>query len=171
MIHGKRVVATALAVVLGGVAVSSCGDDSGTKLTEKTLKFTEADTDNFAFVDNPPKTKLGEEGPEELSNGDQLAFQSEMLNDAKKRVGSLDATCLITAAGSGEFEDASSTCHATVTLPGGQLFVSVGGKPFATDTTRGAISGGTGTYEGAIGSFTSVGEENSKDTFHFWIPE
>ena len=57
-----------------------------------------------------------------------------------------------------------------MTVPGGQLFLSVGGKPFATNTTSGAVSGGTGTYEGAIGSFTSVGEDNSKDTIHIWIP-
>ena len=55
-------------------------------------------------------------------------------------------------------------------MPGGQLFLSVGGKPFASDTTTGAISGGTGTYAGAVGSFTSAGEDSSKDTIHIWIP-
>ncbi|MEA2190935.1 MAG: hypothetical protein QOI73_1056 [Solirubrobacteraceae bacterium] len=171
MSHGRRVVASALAVGLCGIAFAACGDGSGPKLTQKTLKFTEADTDNFALVDNAPKTKFGKDGPEKLSNGDQLAFQSQMLDGAKKRVGSLDATCLVTAANSGKFEDASSTCHATVTVPGGQLFIGVGGKPFASNTTTGAVTGGTGAFDGATGSFTSVGENNSKDTFHIWIPK
>ncbi len=171
MIKRKRVIAGALALAVAGFGVAACGsDDDATKLTQKTLTFTEQDTDDFAFVDNAPKTTLGEQGPEKLSNGDQLAFRSNLLDGAKKRVGTLDATCLITGAGDGTFEGASSTCHGTMTVPGGQLFVSVGGKPFASDTTTGAISGGTGTYEGASGSFTSVGEEDSKDTIHIWIP-
>ena len=158
--------------VLVAVGLSACGsDDDGGKLTEKMLNFTERETDDFAFIDNAPRTKLGEQGPEELSNGDQLAFRSLMIGAGNKSVGALDATCLITAANGGRFDQASSTCHATVTIPGGQLFLSVGGKPFATDTTRGAVTGGNGDYEGATGSFTSVGEETSKDTFHIWVPE
>ena len=170
MSQHRRVLAGAVALTVAAFGVAACGDDEGTKLTQKTLTFTEQDTDDFAFVDNPPKTTVGEEGPQKLSNGDQLAFRSNLLDGAKKRVGTLDATCLITGAGSGTFEQASSTCHATMTVPGGQLFLSVGGKPFASDTTTGAVSGGTGTYEGAIGGFTSSGEDNSKDTIHIWIP-
>lgn len=171
MTLGRRVVAGVLALAVAGIGVSACGSDTKTELSQMTLKLTEKDTDDFGFVDNPPRTKLGREGPEKLSNGDQLAFRTLLLDSAKKTVGALDATCLITGAGNGSFEQASSTCHATVSVPGGQLFVSVGGKPFATDTTRGAITGGTGRYDGATGSFTSVGENNSRDTYHVWVPK
>ncbi|MDQ3850267.1 MAG: hypothetical protein M3296_06600 [Actinomycetota bacterium] len=140
-------------------------------MSEKTLKFTEKDTNDFSFIDNPPKTKLGRQGPEKLSNGDQLAFRQLFVDAARKTVGALDATCLITGAGNGRFDQASSTCHGTATVPGGQLFLSVGGKPFRTDTTRGAITGGSGRYEGAVGSFVSVGENNSRDTIHIWVPK
>ena len=109
MIKRKRVLAGALALAVAGFGVAACGSDDATKLTQKTLTFTEQDTDDFAFVDNPPKTKLGEQGPEKLSNGDQLAFRSNLLDGAKKRVGTLDATCLITGAGDGSFDKASST--------------------------------------------------------------
>jgi len=77
---------------------------------------------------------------------------------------------MVTGAGNGRFNQVNGTCHATFTVTCGQMFVAVGGKPFASPTTRGAVTGGTGIYEGATGIFTSVGESNAKDTFHIWIP-
>lgn len=171
MSYRTRAAAGALALAVSALGVAACGgDDNDTALTQKTLKFTEQDANDFAFIDHSPKTKLGKQGPEKLSNGDQIAFRSYLLDATKKRVGALDATCFVTGAGNGKFEQVNGTCHGTMTVPGGQLFVSVGGKPFANATTSGAVTGGTGTYEGATGSFTSVGENNSKDTFHLWIP-
>jgi hypothetical protein len=166
-----------LAAVLGaGVAVAvavptltSAQAPAPTNFAESTFVLTEADTNDFAFLDHQPKTKFGPQGPRKLSNGDQLVFRSKLLDAAKKRVGALDASCMITAAGNGRFSQANATCHAAFAVPGGQLFAQVGGKPFS-GTTSGGITGGTGNYEGATGSFTSVGEENSKDTFHVWVP-
>ncbi len=169
----RRMLAVAGAIACGVLAlgVSACGDTKN-ELSEMTLKFSEKDSDAFGFVDNPPRTEVGEQGPQRLSNGDQLVFRTEMLDAAKKKVGDLDVSCTVTDAGStGRFDQARNTCHATVTLPGGQLFLGVGGKPFAADTTRGAVTGGTGRYEGATGSFTSVGETNSQDTFHIYLPK
>lgn len=141
-----------------------------TQFTQKTVSFTEKDGNDFAFLDHAPRTTLGKHGPKKLSNGDQLVFRAFLLNGAKKRVGALDATCMVTGAGNGRFGQFNGTCHGTMTVPGGQLFVAVGGKPFASSTTNGAVTGGTGSYEGAIGGFTSVGENNSKDTIHVWVP-
>lgn len=171
MTRGRRVAAGAAALMFASLGVAACGSDkSDPAFTQQTLRFTEQDTNDFSFIDNPPKTTFGKEGPEKLSNGDQLVFRAYLVDDAKKRVGALDATCMVTGAGNGTFEKANSTCHSTMTVPGGQLFVSVGGTPFATPTTTGAVTGGTGRYDGATGSFTSVGENRSKDTFHVWIP-
>jgi hypothetical protein len=166
-----------LAAVLGaGVAVAaavpaltSAQAPAPTNFAQSTFVLTEADTNDFAFLDHPPKTKFGRQGPRKISNGDQLVFRSKLLDAAKTRVGALDATCMITGAGNGRFTQANAICHATFTVPGGQLFAQVGGKPFS-GTTSGGITGGTGNYEGATGSFTSVGEESSKDTFHVWVP-
>jgi hypothetical protein len=170
MTHGMRAVPSALACVLAAVGVSACG--GGTKLSEKTLKFTEKDTNDFGFVDNPPKTKPGKQGPEKVSNGDQLSFRASLLDSAKKTVGALDATCLITGAGGGRAVKASGTCQGTATVPGGSLFLGVGGKGvLGSSNTSGAVTGGSGKYAGATGSFTSVGGENSRDTYHIFLPK
>jgi hypothetical protein len=165
----SAVIVAGVAVAIAVPALTSAQAPAPTQFTQLTLNFTEKDTNDFAFIDHPPKTKFGRQGPNKLSNGDQLLFRSSMLDAAKKRVGALDATCMVTGAGNGRFSQANSTCHGMVTLPGGQLALQVGGKVF-TATTNGAITGGTGIYEGATGSFTSIGEESSKDTFHIWVP-
>ena len=56
---------------------------------------------------------------------------------------------------SGTFEQAVSTCQGTATVPGGTITLAVGGKVFGK-RTEGSITGGTGTYARATGSFTSV---------------
>jgi hypothetical protein len=160
----------ALACAVLALGLSACGGDSSS-LSEKTLTFSEKDTMSLGFLDNPPKAKQGPQGPQSLSNADQLTRSFLILDAAKKTVGTVDSSCTVTNAGSGAFDEASAVCQGTFTLPGGQLFVSLGGKPFAPVTTHGAVTGGTGTYEGAIGSFTSEGANNSRDTFHIYIPK
>jgi hypothetical protein len=138
-------------------------------LEEKTLTFNERDTNNFGFVDAAPKTKFGKQGPAALSPGDVVAFSADMIDSSKKDVGDLDAHCVTTRPG--RFETAHAACQGAATLPQGQLFLQVGGKAFGSDTTTGAVSGGTGDYAGATGTFTSVGQDNSKDTFKLFIPK
>jgi hypothetical protein len=162
---GRAMLATAAAVCVAA-ALSGCGSKSFDK---KTLNFTEKDTNNFGFADNPPATKQGNQGPENLSPGDALSFSSDVLKGGKP-VGQLDATCIDTRPGA--FDKASVTCHGTFTLPEGQLFVAVGGpKAFGSSDTKGAVVGGTGSYAGATGTFSSVGDSNSKDTFKLFIPK
>lgn len=153
------------------LSLSACGGGGGT-LIEKTLTFTEKDTMSVGFLDNSPKAKQGPRGPQSLSNADQLTRSFLVLDSAKKTVGTVDSSCIVTTVGTVTFEQASAVCQGTFTLPGGQLFVSLGGKPFAPGpTTRGAVTGGTGRYEGAIGSFSSVAPTNSRDTFHIYVPK
>lgn len=161
-----RAILAAGAAICVAVGLSACGDSG---LKQKTLTFTEKDTDNFGFADNPPAAKVGDQGPDKLTPGDALSFSSDILKDGKS-VGQLDATCIDTRPG--RFDQASVTCHGTFTLPEGQLFVAVGGpKAFGSNDTKGAVVGGTGSYAGATGSFTSVGENNSKDTFKLYLPK
>jgi hypothetical protein len=59
-------------------------------------------------------------------------------------------------------------------VPGGSFALNVGGKSIGNDIT-GAIVGGTGKYEGALGTFTSKATEsggNSPEelTFHYILP-
>jgi hypothetical protein len=160
-------VATAVAVPALTSAQTAARD---LQFKERTLTFTEKDSNDFGFVDNPPKTTVGKQGPRRLSIGDALVFRTFLLDDAGTRAGSLDAACTVTGAGNGRLSQVNATCHVTVTVPGGQLFVGVGGKPFARSTTSGAVTGGTGAYAGATGTFHSDGASNAKDTFDILVP-
>jgi hypothetical protein len=158
-------------VVAGGaalvVAVSLSACNKGLK--EKTLHFTEKDANNFGFADNPPKAKVGPQGPDMLTIGDTLSFSNDIVDASGKDIGDLDASCVATR--NGRFDQANVTCHGTLTVPKGQLFVTVGGKGrLGSGTTTGAVVGGTGDYAGATGTFTSKGQSNSKDTFKLFIP-
>lgn len=54
------------------LGLSACGSEGGAKLAQSTLTFTEKDPGDLSFVDNPPATKLGRQGPEKLSDGDHI---------------------------------------------------------------------------------------------------
>jgi hypothetical protein len=113
---------------------------------------------------------MGKEGPEQLSPGDQLAFSEDLFDSSKRKLGVLDAGCVVTRPGT--FETASAQCTATATLPGGALVLAVGGKPL-TEKTDGAIIGGTGKYASARGTFTDEHFEGKPavDTFKVTIPK
>jgi hypothetical protein len=160
--------ATGLAIVAAG-----CGGSSGTTLTEKTLAFTEKQNDaSFSFADNPPLSPAAK-GEPKLSNGDQITFVSDLLDPSGMDVGDLDAVCIVTKTTTGSFDDSNAQCTGTAAIPGGTLTLTVGGAAFGAGTTRGAVVGGTGDYEGATGSFTSsdeTGDRPSQDTFHLLVP-
>jgi hypothetical protein len=70
-------------------------------------------------------------------------------------------------------DSSSAVCTLVMTVPGGSLTASVGGKPFAMQggNTSWSIVGGTGDYAGATGDFiTSKGEANVA-TVHVFVPE
>jgi hypothetical protein len=166
--------ATIALVAATALLVSACGGDNDVKFEKKTLTFTERDTDEFGFLDAAPRTKVGHAGPEKLSNADQFTFASDVIDASKKDVGDLDVSCIATR-GTGRFETSSAVCTGVMTIPGGSLTLSVGGKPFREGAaTRGAVVGGSGEYAGATGSFTSTqsGENRpSKDTITVFVPK
>jgi hypothetical protein len=122
----------------------------------------------------PQRTTVGREGPERLSNADQLTFSSDLLDASNKDVGDLDATCIATRA-TGRFDTSSQVCTGVMTVPGGSLTLSVGGRVFQEGVTlQGAVVGGSGEYAGATGSFTSTesGENRpSRDTVTLFVPK
>ena len=117
----------------------------------QTIKLVESGNGAFKFLDNPPKVTR-KRGP---SAGDELILSSKLTDASGKAAGTLLATCTFTPkAGTllcdGVFKLASGTITGTALTTESSL------------TTNIAITGGTGAYEGARGSITSV-ERSHKD--------
>lgn len=153
--------------VLMTLAVAACGDDDKTQFSEQALEFTEQPSENFGFSDNPPRTRVGEEGPEKLSNGDAITFTSALLDRSRKQVGDLDVACTVTRAGG--FDASRQQCVGTATVPGGVLTLARGGRVFAGESTRGAVVGGSGRYAGATGHFTEAEQRGDRTRYSFRI--
>jgi hypothetical protein len=135
--------------------------------SKQTFTLQEKDGNDFGFVDAPPKTKFGKEGPRRLSPGDQFTFHNRIV-EGSKTVGGLYARCAVTTGGN--FDKASAECTGAFKLATGSLFVAVGGPKVFNSTITGAVTGGTGAYAGATGEFTSPNKDNTTDTFTIYVP-
>ena len=153
-------------------ALTACGDsDDGGKLEKKSFKITERESDDFGFSDNKPTTKFGEHGPEKLSPGDEIAFRSDLIR-AGKDVGDLLAQCTVISGDS--FMNAGGNCTGVYELREGSLSAQVAGKRlFGANTTTGTITGGTGDYLGASGTFSSPNneDEDTVTTVTIYVPK
>lgn len=112
-----------------------------------TITFTEVSKGStFEFVDNPPKQK-SEGSP--TSAGDQFVATSPLVMGGKT-VGKERIACTATNT-SKSFEGAHFLCTGAFVLPAGTLFIeAIVGAPHL----EGAVTGGTGSYAGAKGSFS-----------------
>jgi hypothetical protein len=154
-----------LGAVVLGLGASACG---GKKLSETTLRFTERETANFLFVDNPPKSPSGLRNPR-TTTGDQLAFVTDLLDESGGKVGQIDGTCVVTA-GATSMSESRALCDGVAHVPGGQLVLAYSGE-LGVSAARGAVIGGTGRYEGASGSYRTTGTARSRDSFHIYLPK
>jgi allene oxide cyclase len=151
-----------LAVAVGAVAVLAVGGvafaaSSGAQAPgPQTLVLKEKDG-KFAFVDEQPRSKRGR-----ASLGDQLIVSNLLFDSANKRVGSLQAVCTTVKAGR---DNATYLCQGVAHLNDGDLLLEA--RLQDQVTISGAITGGTGAYANARGTFTSQGEEAPTDTFVF----
>ena len=127
-------------------------------LSEKSL--------TFGYQDNPPKGAPFEH----VSAGDAFEFTSALVTRAGARAGTIRAHCVFITGGTGN--SAASICNGTFGFRGGTLEAQTTQRGDSR-TTRIAIVGGTGIYEGATGSVTSVsssGNGPTRDTFHILLP-
>lgn len=113
-------------------------------------------------MDAPPRTKLTRQGPRRISPGDEFVFSAPLL-DGGTRVGELYAQCTALN-GARRFANVRFICEGSAAIRDGELAITTRFKEGSNIT--GQVVGGSGAYEGANGSFTSVGEENATDTFH-----
>ncbi len=168
----KRWTVTVLVACTAMTALTACGDsDDGGKLEKKSFKITEREGDDFSFSDNPPRTELGDQGPEKLSPGDQIGFRADLIR-AGKDVGDLYAQCTVLSGES--FMDAGGHCTGVYQLAEGSLSAQVGGKPlFGGETTTGIVTGGTGDYTGASGTFSAPNNEqgDTVTTVTIYVPK
>jgi Dirigent-like protein len=131
----------AITVFVWGSGDTARGADS-TEPVEFTLSLKEV---SQRIVDNPPKNR-----GDTPTVGDTVAFNKLLLDKNGKRVGSVQAHGTITSGG----KNAAETVEGVMILKGGRLTVQ---ETFRFSDRRHdiAITGGTGSYEGATGSITT----------------
>jgi hypothetical protein len=150
-------VAVALAAAL---AFAGCSDSThGETITLKLIEPEEEENSTFGFIGQPNRKGF--------KPGNGFAFQAPLLNpSSKEEVGELVATCIATEPSSGD--TLHGQCNGTAIVPGGTLSLNVGGD--AGENVHGSITGGTGKYAGATGTFSSVGQNEQKDTYEITLP-
>jgi hypothetical protein len=157
-----RTVVLGVAAIGAVVALTGCSDK--THGDTSTLKLTEpgGKTGTFAPIGSPPR-RGG------LPAGTGFAFSTPLQDSSHNDVGELDVACIATQKSKGQ--GVNGQCTGTATVPGGALAIAAGGKNIGPSVT-GSITGGTGKYAGATGTFTSTGGNNgpSNDTFNITLP-
>jgi hypothetical protein len=134
---------------------------SGSASAESTFTLVEQPHGNFHFIDLPPKAH-SPQGP--ASVGDELIFSNKLTRD-NKPYGFVHAVCVVTGK---RLKHAPELvmCNGQFNLPGGTIALSAGGR--FRNAVHISVIGGTGKYEGAMGSVVSVSKPNgsSVDTVH-----
>jgi hypothetical protein len=149
------------AVSLVAVLVASAGADHP---GSQTLTLVERNNQGtFRFVDNPPRFRG--RGEPSVSAGDVFAGSNPLYDAANaQRAGRLFFKCTAVV-GNKRFGRATFVCEAIARLRDGALTLDAF---FKGSEPAGAVTGGTGIYEGASGSFSSdEGRRRTVDTLHF----
>jgi hypothetical protein len=155
-----------LAPIVAGAALlaASLASTGGAQAPAgRTLTFTEREnTGFFRVIDNPPKNR--DRGDRtKLTVGDVIILGGPFFNAANTaRVGRSGAVCtVVTPGGFGRF---TASCNGSFVLADGAIELQ--GLIRFTPNLRLAVVGGTGAYNGARGTFTSVsGGATSTATF------
>lgn len=136
----------ALASCLAALAFAGSASAASTTLT-----FKEPEKGStFAFIDNAPKSQLQHGFPTKFSAGDEILFTNPLEAEGKI-VGKVRVACTATkTASSKSFAAAGFLCTGIAKVPGGTLAFAT---MLSEGTTEGVITGGTGTYAGARGTF------------------
>lgn len=135
--------AAAAALLLGGSA-------SGQDPAAQTLSFRGGES-TFTHIRN---TK----GARHRANtqGDVIVSTQRLLGADGKRAGTLAATCITTRTAK-DFRRSIAACSAVVTLRDGMLTLQAPIRP--NQVVTGAVTGGTGRYASAHGTFSSSDTE------------
>jgi hypothetical protein len=161
------VVLAAAAVAIAVAVFTGTGSASPASLTLKFIETSKGET--FRFIDLRPRAKLKNGFPTRVSTGDEFVFGNTLLDAAKHRAGRIEGYCKALR-GAKRFERARWGCQAFARLKRGTLSITADVKFSANgDNVAGQVTGGSGAYAGANGTFTSVGEPNAVDTFNIVV--
>ena len=149
-------IAAVVATIVGVAAVSAGHAGSP---GDRTIRLVET-RDSFTFVDNPP---AGNARTKRISAGDLFAGTARLDDDSGNRAGSLHVACVATTGGKGV--QARFQCNGTINLADGTLAISALNERHADqDVTHISVVGGTGAYEGALGSVVQTPRPSAGDT-------
>jgi hypothetical protein len=158
----RRLALLSMPVALGIAALALVPGEGGAQQAtgERTISLVEKGASQFAVVDNPPRD-IRKHGP---SAGDMFVFTRSLYDESAKKVGGVTAKCTVTPVRT------TTLCEGVFALADGSIFGSGLSKDSSLKTVI-AISGGTGAYEGARGTITTVNRSHANnapadDTIH-----
>jgi hypothetical protein len=161
----KRLAVLAAVAVTASIVAAVLATGGSAQPGSRTLTFTERSKgETFRFIDLPPRSGLRRGPPTRISPGDEFVFGNTLLDSAGRRAGRIEGHCKALRAGR-RFERVRFGCFAHARLTGGTLSLTID-LTLIQGPLRGEVTGGSGAYEGANGSFTSRGERPTVDTFH-----
>lgn len=151
-IRSKSTSLGALTALLGACALLVAFASPAAAAGPTTLTFKEPEKGStFAYVDAAPKTVFKHGNPKMVSAGDELVI-TQPLEAQGKKLGHLLAVCTATKS-TKKFTSADFTCVGTYVFANGTLTASA--LLGFEKGTEGAITGGTGVYANARGTFAS----------------
>ena len=146
---------TALSIPVAAAAVAAIfllpGAGSAQQSGERTFKLVETGKGaSFKFVDVPPRAKRNRPSP-----GDGFVFTTPLKDASGASDGTLTAQCTFTPKN-------QSVCNGVFRLKNG----TITGTTEVNDSLKTviAITGGTGAYEGARGSITSIDRSHADNS-------
>src|SRR5436853_4162944 len=142
--HRRFFLAATLSGGLLAVApATALSDNNG-----QTLTFKELDKGaTFKFIDNPPRARNPRRP--RPGAGDEFVIGNPLASASGAKRGVLRAVCTFTTS-------KAALCVGTFALKEGTLAALVSTNNINSTTTTGIITGGTGPYAGARGTFNSV---------------
>lgn len=152
------------ALASAGVAFAVIGAGGGasaqTPETTRTIAFTEVENaEPCCIADIAPKSRSKREPF--MSPGDQLVFTQKLRGASDKQIGRLYAKCASTAGA--PLTRARYLCEGVYSLADGTMTIAALVR-FSETGTSGAITGGTGAYANARGTFSSKTSKPGGDT-------
>jgi hypothetical protein len=134
--------------------------------TPTTLVFKELEKGStFRIIDVPPRRKSERSPP---SVGDTLLFTNPLKKSATTTAGKLYARCTVVFGGK-KFSSLTVLCDGAYRFRNGTIYVSTV-TALAGSTTLGAVTGGTGDYAGANGTFESKNVKGGSNTTITLLP-